>query len=100
MRLKPGGPVPCVRIYAEDLFEMPEFQTWMEDWTGAGLATWHVSGESPGEYSDVFILYDHGEGPESPDVGESGMPQECWDLLCKFCKENHIDYAILWLINV
>lgn len=91
--------VPCLRVHAAELFEMPQFQVWVKENIGSGLATWHFQNHAEfGEYSDIFIVYDHGEGPESP-YAENGMPKECWDLVCELCDKCRVDYAVLWLLN-
>lgn len=91
----------CYRLYAADLFDDPAFREWLNRRVGKGLATWHVGGE-PHEFSDVFVIYDHGEGDESPRsaLEENAMPEHCWDAICALCEAEGIEYGLLWLLNM
>lgn len=97
MRL--GEQLTCYTIHATELFEDEEFQEWLNGSVGKGLATWHTGGE-PGEMSDIFVIYDHGEGDESPwSAGETGMPEKFWERIHELCKGRGITYGLLRLVN-
>lgn len=86
-----------VEVYAMDFFDDPEFARWLNSRVGQGLATWHIDGE-PGEMSDIFVIYDGGEGDESS-YNPLGMPEKFWLQLCKLCEDAGIQYAVLRLLN-
>jgi hypothetical protein len=89
-------------ISCPEVFERTDFRKWLARMAGHGLATWHHAGqETPGEYSDVFVIYDHDEGPDAPtgNTPETGMPQPVWNAVCKICKAAGVGYAIVRLKN-
>jgi hypothetical protein len=87
-------------IEAGELFSDPEFVKWLNARLGKGLATWHCGGE-PSDGSDVFIIYDHGEGDESPWSAseETAMPERLWQKIHELCVSNRIVYGLLRLVN-
>jgi hypothetical protein len=86
--------IPGYTLYAPEFFEDPEFVAWLNSRVGKGLATWHTGGE-PGEMSDLFLIYDHGEGDEA-----DNMPEKFWDKIDKLCRDQHIGYGLIRLVNV
>lgn len=61
----------CVEISAPEWFKDPSFIKMLnyngeepEKHCRRKAATWHVPGDQPSEYSDVFMVYDGGEGSE------------------------------------
>ena len=90
---------PCIKINVPQWYEREDFQKWLNDRaagirTDIRLATWHQYDE-PGEYSDIFVTYDHDEGSDLEE-----MPKGCWEDLCRVCKERGIKHAVLWLTNL
>ena len=70
-----------VEINAPGFFKSPKMVKFLEQ---PGVATWHVKGESPGEYSDVFFTLDGTcEGSNSP-VGvkhPATIPAGIWRII-------------------
>lgn len=89
--------VNCLELSCPELFEEKAFSSWLNRMSGRGLATWHVQGE-PGEFSDVFVTYDQGEGSDSP-FNPDGMPLSVWKVICKECEKHGLQYAVVRLIN-
>lgn len=115
--------IPCLKLNVPGLFADPAFAAWLN--AGAAkevrrfpghvkaenLATWHRPGAEPGEFSDVFVTYDNGEGSDGGGnatgypAGE-GMPAPCWDKLCALVERvlpaDRLGrrYAVLWLTNL
>jgi hypothetical protein len=110
--------VPCLRLNVPDLFAEGNFVDWLNAGSGHSdrtqnfpkIATWHRFNRSdpPGEYADVFVTYDGGEGSDSP-VGNgawpsgSGMPEAAWERLCGIVEEetgSRQGCYLLWLTNL
>lgn len=95
--------VECLKVNCPELFEDKDFADWLENRTGDGLATWHQCGTEPGEYSDVFVTFDHGEGSDGGSDGhpnDPGMPLRCWERLVEIANQHGMEYGILWLTNL
>jgi hypothetical protein len=98
----------CLKINCPELFADPLFLAWLNEGAKADgghiVATWHRPG-AVGEYCDVFVTYDHGDGSDSP-VGCYGwpdgpaMPEACWEKLDAACKEAALTCGVLWLTNL
>lgn len=94
-----------LRVNCPGLFQDARFWAWVKE---ENCATWHrrESDDPPGEYSDVFVCYDHGEGSDAPDPGapgypdSSGMPAHAWDKIKSLCERERIPYGLLWLTNL
>lgn len=89
---------PCIEINCQELYAREDFGAWLNTYASKGLATWHTSGE-PGEYSDIFMTYEHGEGSDGPN-NQNGMPEECWDIIDELCRKHGVGHAVLWLKNL
>ncbi len=89
---------PCLQVNVPQWYEREDFQKWLNDFVnphaGRRHATWHVFGEV-GEGSDIFVTYDQNEGSDYEE-----MPKDCWEDLCRVCKERGVKYAVLWLTNL
>jgi len=89
---------PCLKLNVPQWYERKDFQKWLNDFVdpheGRRHATWHQFGE-PGEYSDIFVTYDHGEGSDFEE-----MPGDCWEDITRVCKEQGLEYAVVWLTNL
>jgi hypothetical protein len=86
--------VACLKINCPDVFADPEFRDWLDD-PANGVATWHPPGTEPGECSDVFVTFDHGEGSDA-----FHMPGHCWLALCREAEARGFSYGVLWLTNL
>ena len=86
-----------VRIDAGELYRDPEFAVWLNDRT-RNQATWHLKGQPPGDFSDIFMIIDHGSG------SDEDMPEHCWEQLLAFLKASGYDpehsALVVWLANV
>lgn len=81
---------PCLKINMPDLFEVEGLLEYVRAYK---LATWHMSSRGKfGEYSDLFVTYDSGEG------SNSDMPG--WDKISKLMEQEGISYALLWITNL
>ena len=92
---KPGNVERGVilNIYCPELFQEPEFIAWLQERSNDNeVATWHIPGQEPNEYSDVFCTYDDGEG------SNSDMPG--WDAIVTVCRWHDVTHATLRLINM
>lgn len=99
------NPVPLIRINAPDLYAEPMFREWLNrvstpncaGYRGFPTATWHVSGELPGELSDVFMVVDGADG------SDSDMPAMCWRRLhgaLQNAMKGEYTECVVWLTNV
>ena len=86
-----------LELHCPGLFGDEDFATWLNAWVGLGLATWHTGGE-PHDMSDVFVMFDHGEGDSAPD-GEGGMPRHAWEFIGRKAKEYRLDCGVVRLVN-
>lgn len=91
--------VPAIDIHCPELFRDPDFAAWVDRRAGKGLATWHVAGEEAGDFSDVFLVYDHGECGDATGRADEAMPESCWEKLDAFLKARGVEYAFGRLIN-
>jgi len=96
-----------IRIDCPEWFERADFRRWLNNPDKPNLATWHTTGKDPDEYSDIFMTYDHGEGSDAygpPDPDEPAplgdFPDDIWEDICEVCRNNGIDYCVIWLSNV
>jgi hypothetical protein len=102
------GYQPLVRINAPEFFEREDFQEFLNRAVDPDneetTATWHNGGE-PGDYSDLFVTYDNGEGSDAlPSDGDDSdmnlIPQDIWDEICEEMENRGVDHALLWISNL
>lgn len=88
--------LPLVRINAPELYKDEDFVAWLNDET-RNQATWHVKGQEPGEFSDIFMTFDG-----TADGSDSDMPEHCWEMLCEVLSAKGLDTAecLVWLSNL
>jgi len=87
-----------IRIDAHDWFAREDFQKWLNRTDRQGPATWHAAGEQVGDFSDVFTVYDQGEGP---DYGEGDfIPEDIWQFITETCEKRNTIYAVIWIANL
>ena len=85
--------MPIMRINSPEIFADSEFMKWLND-PETIVATWHKKGTDAGEYSDVFVTYDNGEG------SNSDMPEH---MICDTILNWHnraYDDCLIWLSNL
>ncbi len=86
-----------LRIGAARWFQREDFMEFVNKYAnateGPRLATWHTGGEA-NDFSDIFLTYDDGEG-DSADM----VPEDIWEEICQICEFNHVNYALLWIVN-
>ena len=83
-----------LRLNAPDWYERKDFLYWLND-LSKPTATWHISGEEPGEYSDVFVTFDHGEGSDADSI-----PEGIWEEIKKVAAEHCFDEGLVWITNI
>ena len=59
-----------------EVFQREDFRRWLNS-KGCQVATWHVKGKTPGEYSDTFLLVD-----SNYEGCSSDMPEDVWLSIC------------------
>ena len=83
--------IPCVYIRASDWLLEDDVQKWI---TQRDVAHWPES--------DVFTVYDNGEGPDMPFemYNENiGMPQWLWDEIGKIVESHNLEYCVVRLLD-
>lgn len=90
-----------VRVNAPGVFSAPGFKEFLEC---PGVATWHVKGQAPGEFSDVFLTLDgEGDGSNSPlgAYGSDTVPPAVWaELLSAVRSVVPRGACLVWLTNL
>jgi hypothetical protein len=90
--------MPVVRIDAAGWYQRADFIAALES---GSVATWHTPGHEPGDLSDAFVTYDHGEGSNMCGPPELGcLPDDIWEDICQQMKELGVEQAILWITNL
>lgn len=95
----------CVVVNAPEWFKDPGFVRMLnyqgdepEKYGGCRTATWHVPGDKPNEYSDVFMIYD-GEQSDSDFLSD-----EIWAEIEAVAEEalagSGRTFCILWIQNL
>jgi len=82
-----------LRIDASEWYQRKDFMDWLN--SGKPIATWHRKGEVPGEYSDVFITFDHEEGSD-----RDSIPEDVWQEICRIAREQHFEDGLVWIANL
>lgn len=83
----------CLRINAPEWYDREDFAAWLNE---EGRATWHKRGKAPGEYSDVFVTFDHCEGSDY----DASMPEDIWRAIAAAAKACGVEDGIVWISNV
>jgi hypothetical protein len=90
--------MPVVRIDAAGWYQRADFITALER---GSVATWHAHGCEPGDLSDAFVTYDHGEGSNMCGPPEFGcLPDDIWEDICGMMKHARVEQAIVWIANL
>lgn len=87
-------PLQAVRIDTSEWFDRPDFMAWLNDATPGHPATWHTPGQPAGGLSDVFVVFDHGEGSD-----DQSIPEDIWAKICTVCDLYKVEYGIVWIVN-
>ena len=79
------------------MFEDSAFVEYLND-PANNIATWHLKGDAPDEYSDCFVTYDGGAG----DGSHSNMPEKWWSLIMDLCEAEGLkgSYCIVHITNL
>jgi hypothetical protein len=86
----------AIRINRPAWFKREDFQNWLNDRNGPNFpATWHRPQHPVGEYSDVFVVYDNGEGSDCESI-----PDDLWGEICKACRAEGVTHGIVWITNL
>lgn len=84
--------LPCVQIEAAEWYERDD---WLEYINAKDTATWHEKGEISTECSDVFTVYDNGEGPDSEVI-----PADIWSAIGAALRAHGLTYAVVRIIPI
>jgi hypothetical protein len=85
----------CVRINVPQWYEREDWNNFINRVNGSRPATWHEPGSNPTEFSDVFVVYDGGEGSDADDI-----PGDIWAEIGSIVKEYGLPYAVVRITNV
>lgn len=93
----PVETIPTLRWECPHIFADAEFKAWLNQaWHHRArcfAATWHRGGE-PHEFSDVFLVYDHGELSNSLPEHIEALIRDQWR------SQVGQDYGTIWLVNL
>jgi hypothetical protein len=84
--------VPCVQIAAAEWYDRDDWRRYID---AKDTATWHEKGEVPTECSDVFTIYDNGEGPDSEVI-----PSDIWEAIGAAVRSQGFEYAVVRIIPI
>jgi hypothetical protein len=80
-----------VRIDAPEWYQREDWMAWLNNRTPMNHpATWHVEGEKPNEYSDVFFTFCQGEGSDYGE-GKPSIPKDIWYKITKTLAQQGIE---------
>jgi hypothetical protein len=85
-----------LKINAPEFFRDVRFLAWLNN-TIPGQTrptTWHEPGSEAGEYSDVFINFDHGCSAD-----DQHLPGDIFEQLCRIADEHGMTYGVFWVTN-
>ena len=86
---------PCLQINAPQWYRRKDFLQYLLGGDGnRGVATWH-RGQTPHDYSDLFLWFDELDGPEN-----SNLPEEIGQELYRLCEEAGFQRGIVWVTNL
>lgn len=99
--------IPCLQIEAGDWIHKPEVRHWLEN-AGGGVASWSTWDTSTFDESvlypgDIFTLYDHGDGPDNPEMhpaGSAAMPGWLWAKIENAVRSAGLTYCIVRLLDI
>lgn len=92
--------MPLVRINAQEWYHRADWMLWLNSRTPMNHpATWHMEGDLPGDYSDVFFTYAQGDGSDYGE-GKPSIPSDIWKQICDVMKEEEIEEALVWVANM
>lgn len=84
----------ALQINAAEWYERADFLAVLN---GGQMATWHTPGEPPGDYSDMFMTFDSGEGSNSSmgTAAIGGLPEDIWAEITRLCNAHGLTYGIV-----
>lgn len=89
-----------LRIHAPEWFEREDLKKYMDFQSKPAhifpAASWGYAphGWEPGEFSDIFITFDHGDG------SNSDLPDDIWQVICSVADLHDFKYGIIWISPV
>ena len=87
----------CLVLNAPEWFQDAEFVRFLDS---PHSTTWHVKGEVPSEYSDLFVTYDHGDSNDyQPGSDLPSIPEHIWDQIVAKADELGFTYGVIWIQN-
>lgn len=94
MRASIDGDCAVVRINAPEWYQRADFVASLED-DAHPAATWHRKASGVGEYSDLFMTYDAGEGDHA-----DFLPPDIWSAISAEMERLGVSYAVVWVTNL
>jgi hypothetical protein len=92
-----------IAIDAAFLFRDQAFLDWLDN-DALNIARWHLPGEKPNEYSDIFMTINFPcEGSEYGGDPARCMPEHCWDAIMEVLRLRGLrdgDEKLIWLRNL
>lgn len=83
--------IPCVQIAAADWLAAPDVKAWVANRKNKVAQLW---------CGDVFVVFDHGEGPNSPiSEPDHAMPEWLWNKIDDVMRKRDMGYAVIRLLN-
>ncbi len=89
-------PTKAIRINAARWYTRPDFIAFLNS---SQAATWHETPGEPGDFSDVFTIWDNGEGSDQP-AFNAGLPKDIWAKIGEACTANGGGVHVVWIVNV
>lgn len=92
-------PLSALKLNVPQWYAQKDFLAWLNEYADPKPgqprhATWHLKG-APNEYSDVFVIYDNGEGSDF-----EFMPAWAWDEIDRVCRQMGVRHGVVWLTNL
>lgn len=82
----------CLVLDKAEWYENTKFLAWLNS---PASTTWHDKMNPPGEMSDVFVVYDHGDSSDRPMI-----PDEIWNELMEEAERVGFKYGVVWIRNL
>lgn len=88
--MKVEGQDVILTLSAPEIFEDPAFIEWL-NCESTVVATWHTKGQEIGEYADVLVTYDNGDGCNTD------MPEHIWKQICEAVEKAGYGDFYVWV---
>jgi hypothetical protein len=60
-------------------------------------ATWHTQGELPTDFSDLFVLFDQGDGSNYGTDEPCCLPDDIWEEICRVADVHRFEHGVVWI---